>query len=561
MVARGLLTGEQLRQAVDRADEGSVSLGEAIINLGFASEADLMTFISSELEIPFIDPREHSPDPSVLQLIPEDIARLYQVFPLFKTDNTLTVATADALNVLALDDLQLLVKCRISPVLSKADHLLEAIDHHYGVWGVPALQTAIDGAIEGMGGKVLLAEDDAERTARMAKAPPLVQLIDSFISNAVKTRASDIHVEPGREKIRVRYRVDGLLRQIAALPARMALPLVSCIKVLTDMDITERRKPQDARMMRVFGDEQYDIRVSTLPTINGEKVVMRLLPSGPAVPDLEETGLAEPVLRQVERILRKPAGLFLAVGPTGSGKTTTLCACLAKVPRNDKNVLSIEDPVEYQVEGVSQTQIDVKAGITFANTLRTILRQDPDVILVGEMRDEETASLAVRAAITGHLVMSTLHTDDAASTIARLLDMRVEPYLLASALRGVLSQRLIRAICPLCKQALSSEEVILEEYDLNPDDYSGLTFYKGAGCDSCGGIGYSGRIAIGEFMAVNPEIERLIAAKQPSSMIAEIAIRGGMRTIREWGMELVKQGVTTLDEVLRVTEEKKPSAH
>ena len=546
-----------MRQAEDHAEKSGISLGEAIIDRGFASEADLMAFVSSELEIPYVDPRKHSPEPAVLQLIPEDVARLYQVFPLSKTNNTLTVATADALNVLALDDLQLLVKCRISPVLSRADQLMEAIDRHYGVWGVAGLQTAIDGAIEGMGGKVFVGEDDAEGTARMAKAPPLVQLIDSFISNAVQIEASDIHIEPGRDKIRVRYRVDGLLRQIAALPIGMALSLVSCIKVMTDLDITERRKPQDARMMRIFGDDRYDIRVSTLPTVHGEKVVMRLLPSGPAVPDLEDTGLAEPVLHQVKRILRRPAGLFLVVGPTGSGKTTTLCACLGKIPRNDRNVISIEDPVEYQVEGVSQTQIDVKVGITFATALRTILRQDPDIILVGEMRDEETASMAVRAAITGHLVMSTLHTDDAASTIARLLDMGVESYLLATALKGVLSQRLVRAICPKCKEALSSNDEILEEYDLNPNDFSGMIFYKGAGCDSCGGTGYRGRIAIAEFMPISFEVERLIAAKRPSSMIAEIAIKEGMRTVREWGLELVKQAVTSLDEVLRVTEERK----
>ena len=557
MVAKGLLSKDQLRQAAQRAKETKESLGEAIANLGFVTEADLLAFVSGELEIPFLDPREYSPDSGVLELISEEVVRQYHVLPLFKTEDTLTLATADPMNVLALDELQLLAGCKIFPVLSKADHLAEAIEHYYGVWGTGSMEAAITSAVGIMSDGTTPPADDSDSLIRAAQAPPVVRLIDTLISDAVQAKATDIHIEPGREKVQVRYRIDGILGKTASVPKALAPAMVSCIKVITDLDITERRKPQDARMTKNIGRLECDIRVAIVPTIYGEKIVLRLLPSGSAVLTLAGLGLPGAVLRQLEHILKKPEGLLLLVGPTGSGKTTTLSACLQRIPRGEKNVVSIEDPVEYRVEGVNQMQIDLKAGFTFATALRAILRQDPDVILVGEMRDEETASLAVRAAITGHLVLSTLHTNDAASSVARLLDMQVEPYLLASALKGVLSQRLVRAICPKCKEVLPSGDVILEEYGLDPNDHSDLTLYRGAGCSSCGNTGYSGRIAIGEFMPVNSEIVGLIAAKSPSSVIEDAAKRAGLRPIRECGMDKVREGITTLDDVLRVTEDGK----
>jgi type IV pilus assembly protein PilB len=568
LIAGGVIHDEQLKKALDEQKRRGGKVGEILIELGFLSEHNIATFLGRQLNIPFVELENQLIDAASVQILPGDMARRLVALPLYRDKEALVVAMTDPLNIFGIDDIRKATGLEIRPVVATRSDILRAIDRYLG------MKQTIEAAAIDFEDEQGLGREAVTIPGPAAEDAPVVKLVSMLIAQAVLDRASDIHIDPEGKILKVRYRIDGVLTEVRTLPREMHAPIVSRIKILAGMDIAEKRAPQDGRFqtrvthgdtgpvvtavfhersaLRMDDETTVDIRVSTLPVIQGETVVMRILNRSHIIVNLEGLNYSPSMLERYRRLISKPYGMILVTGPTGSGKTTTLYASINSIDRKANNVVTVEDPVEYQIMGVNQLQVNPKAGVTFANGLRSILRQDPDIIMVGEIRDRETAEIAIQAALTGHLVFATLHTNDAGSAATRLIDMGVEPFLVASSVIGIVAQRLTRKICDRCKKPYPATPELLKSLEIKADS---AIFYRGEGCSSCKNTGYRERVGIFELIEINEAIRTMIIAKASSSAITSTAIRAGFKTLRQEGLRKVIAGVTSVEEVLRVTQE------
>lgn len=543
-----LITPAQLQEALKLQQKTGERLGKALVNLGYISEEDVLDILQCQLGIPQANLSATKINPLLFESVPENLVRRHKVIPVKKEGNKLTVAVVDPLNVVALEDLHLATGLEIEPVLVTEREIDNAIQRFFEL---PGLGKAMeDFEVTEIAQMEAVNLDGREETA--ADEAPIVRLANSLVIQAINDQASDIHIEPQQENVRIRFRVDGMLREAATLSRKFRAPLISRIKIMAGMDIAERRAPQDGRVQIRYQERDVDLRVSTMPTVFGEKAVLRILDKGKMLLKIDQLGFREENLVRFKEIIRHSYGMILITGPTGSGKTTTLYSVLSEINSPELNVITIEDPVEYLLPGVNQVQVNPKAGLTFARGLRSMLRQDPDIVMVGEIRDAETAEIAVRAAMTGHLVLSTMHTNDAAGAIARLLDMGIEPFLVASTLVGVTAQRLVRMVCPRCREAYQPEPGAPERYFMSMGPTDPVTVYRATGCRYCDNAGYRRRTSICEVLPITPAIKEMIIRKMPASVIRRQAVAEGMRTLQEDGIQKALEGVTTITEVMRV---------
>lgn len=551
LINDGLITTEQLEKALGTHRKSGERLGKTLINLGFVSEENILQALERQLGISRINLAQHPPDREVAMLIPAALAERHQILPLRKEGRRLTLAMFDPTNFFAIDDVRMVTGLEVQAVIAAESDLQRAIANAYGVRDI------VERAITKLQAEDLAAATEIQTT----DDAPVISIVNGLISQAVKDRASDIHIEPLERLVRVRFRVDGVLREVVTFPRATQNAIVSRIKIMADMDIAEKRMPQDGRIKTQEQGRDIDLRVSTLPTVLGEKVVLRILDRAAVVLDISSLGFSGINLDRYKKMYSQSYGMILVTGPTGSGKTTTLYSTLVEINSPGKNIITIEDPVEYMLAGVNQILVNPKAGLTFASGLRSILRQDPNIVMVGEVRDGETADIAIRAALTGHLVFSTLHTNDAVGAISRLIDMGVEPFLVASSVLGVVAQRLVRIICPNCKESYvlqpgSPEHLFLENlgHDIGGQvpDLSQPKLYRGKGCDRCGGSGYRGRMAINEVMPMTPALQEAVTQRASGRELLKIAEGEGMTVMRQDGLIKALQGLTTVDEVMRV---------
>jgi len=595
LLDQGKITQDQLKQALALQQTTTEKLGRLLIDLGFVKERDVLAAYAQQLNVPIYDPGRINPDPAVAKVIPDNLAQRYHLVPLRRNGNKLLVAMSDPTNIFALDDLRLITGFEIEPVLATLDDITAIRNEHSmpkdvrppvapsvapdlakDNIGAPVL-TQVPGASSAMpAGDVEKAQSSAEidemlkaiqrpdapggggdaagdeDSMELAEDAPIIRMTNVLIQNAIKQGASDIHVEPDRRHVRIRYRIDGVLYEIMTLPKFAHAPLISRLKIMADMNIAERRIPQDGRIHIRHEKRDYDMRVNVLPTVFGEKCVMRILDQGSVLIGLGRLGFMPEMMAELETLITKPNGMVLATGPTGSGKTTTLYSILNRINSVNKNILTVEDPVEYQLPGVNQVSVNRKSGLTFPVAMRAFLRQDPDIIMVGEIRDLETAEIAVQASLTGHLVLSTLHTNDSPSTIVRLTDMGVEPFLISASIIGVIAQRLARKLCDKCKEPIEPPIDTLLRLGMREDEIHDGTFFRSVGCDDCLNRGYRGRLGIFELLTVTEELAELIVRRAPLSEISQSAIAGGMTTLTKDGLSKAKSGQTTVEEVLRV---------
>ncbi len=549
LVESGFITEEELMKALEVQKESDRRLGRVMIDMGLITELDVVEALEYQLGIPQVDLKKFVIDPSVINLISKELADKAKAIPIRQEGNTITVAMADPLDVVAIDDIRIKTSYNVNPVVATESEIQYAIDQYFSSDDVvEELMHDIDSKTE----RSESSQDEINRLLEMVDDAPIVRLVNNIINDGVKLRASDIHIEPQEDQLRVRYRVDGILHNEMKIPKHTHAALVSRIKIMADLDIAERRVPQDGRLqMETENNHQVDLRVSTLPTVKGEKVVLRILDKSNLMLSVDELGFLAEHKSLFTKMINQSHGMILITGPTGSGKTTTLYSALNSLDTELDNIITVEDPVEYRLDGINQVQTKPKAGLTFANSLRAILRQDPDIIMIGEIRDKETAEIAVHAALTGHLVLSTLHTNEAAGALSRLIDMGVAPFLVASSVMGVVAQRLVRKICPSCK-------IKLEDNLISPElkDYLGeeeMEIYKGEGCRVCNETGYRGRTAIHEMLDVSNEIKKLIVNNASAAEIEEVAESEGMISLEKSGLTKLKQGITTVEEVMRVT--------
>jgi len=551
LLDEGMVTREQLDKAIQTQQRGGGHLSAILLEQGILSGQQLAKALSIQWGLPVVELAGLEIDPAAVHVLPQHIAHRHKVLPIEKTRTKLKLAISDPLNVVALDDVRLVTGLEIEPVVAAQEDIISAIGRVYGYGN-------IDEAMRQAGGVDLEVADDRseeisiEKLRTMVDEAPIVRLVNLIINQAVADGASDIHVEPHRRSLQIRYRVDGILRDVMGPPKAVQPAMVSRIKIMANMDIAERRLPQDGRIHIVVEGKEYDLRVSTLPTVFGEKVVMRILDQTSTRVGLTKLGFSQAVLEVWEEMANKPYGMILVSGPTGSGKSTTLYATLSKINSLDKNIVTVEDPVEYQLPRINQVQVNPKANLNFANGLRSFLRQDPDIIMVGEIRDRETAEIAIQASLTGHLVLSTIHTNDAPSATTRRVDMGIEPFLITSALMGVLAQRLVRTICSHCKEAYNPPPEALHRLGLEPQEGEEIVFYRGKGCDRCKGSGYRGRLGLFELMVMTEPIRQLVLKGASASEIRSQATSEGMKTLGEDGIFKVLEGSTTVDELLRV---------
>ncbi|GAB6281036.1 MAG: ATPase, T2SS/T4P/T4SS family [Thermovirga sp.] len=545
LVQTGNLSEESLQSVLAEQRSSKKRLGEILVEKRLLSERQLAEVLSRQLKIPLISLARYRPMGEALRLVPESVARRLELVPLAILDNNrLMVAMADPLNVLAVDEIRILTGMDVELGIATPAEIFRDLDKFYQVQG--SLDDAMVEVVESTGGAVDL---DREGKTASADDAPVVKLVNSMMEQAVREMASDIHIEPFEKVTRVRYRVDGSLFDAIDFPRKLHPAVSSRIKIMANIDISEKRRPQDGRIMIKALNRNIDLRVSTLPTIYGEKVVLRLLDQANAMVGLEKLGLDQDDREMIDDMIATPHGIILVTGPTGSGKSTTLYSVLERLSKPEVNIISVEDPVEYTMTGINQIQVNEKAGLTFSEALRSILRQDPDKIMVGEIRDMDTAQLAVRAALTGHLVLSTLHTNDAPSASVRLSEMGIASFLVSSSLLAVIAQRLVRKLCENCKQEYAIQDATAEEVGLP----KGVRIFRPVGCESCRGTGYRGRSGIYEIMRVDDRIRNLILEGAPGHRIQHEAIEGGMRTLRESGLRKVQDGLTSLEEVLQVT--------
>ena len=552
LVQKGIITEEQLSEALKQQKEKKLMLGEMIVSMGFASQSQINDVLCEHLNIDFVDMREEEPDPQVLSLLDESIMRKYTLVPLRHDNNNagaLQVAMADPMNILAMDDINIITGMQVVPILANAQDINAFLDKAFGQQQAQNIVELYKREQEDNN-----KEAEKENNARREEIEnaPIVVLINNIIEQAVRQRASDIHIEPMEKTVRVRYRIDGNLKEIMKYDNALLGAITTRLKIMSGMDISEKRKPQDVRKTTTVYRREYDIRVSNLPTVYGEKVVMRIASKEGFNVDISKLGLTERDRKVFQDILRNPHGIILVTGPTGSGKSTTLYTALSELNTEDVNIITVEDPVEANIDGINQVQVNTKANLTFASALRSILRQDPDIIMIGEIRDSETAEIAVRASITGHLVVSTLHTNSTASSVARLEDMGVESYLIADSMVGIIAQRLVRRLCE-CKKP--KEATVEEKQLLGVDTDKSCTIYEPCGCKLCNNTGYYGRMGIYEIMKISPAIKRLISKNADAEDIKNQAVKEGMNTLKMAAANGVKEGITSIAEMIKATYE------
>jgi general secretion pathway protein E len=547
---------ESFGELVQAQREKGTSLASFLIQKGLMDEDDLLSTLAGKLRVPYLkDLEAEGLDPALIPKVPIAFSKKHKVVPVKMEDGILTVATLDPLNYEPLDDLRVMLGCReVRAVLSSEHEVLGAISRFYEQ-SADTPEEMIQSMDTESSDRLLHELEETEDLLDVSDEAPVIKLVNLILFQAVKERASDVHIEPFQKELKVRYRIDGILYQRLNPPKRYQSAIVSRLKIMAKLDIAEKRLPQDGRIPIKIADKDIDIRVSIIPTTFGERVVLRLLDKSSVLFGMEEIGLSPGQLQILDNLIHRPNGILLVTGPTGSGKTTTLYAALSRINSPDKNIITIEDPVEYQLWGIGQIQVNPKIGLTFAHGLRSVLRHDPDVILVGEIRDAETAEIAIQSALTGHLVFSTLHTNDAASAVTRLVDMGIEPFLVSSVVRAIVAQRLIRVICPECKEGYVPEAEALREVGIVPEQLEGGMVYRGKGCPACSETGYRGRTAIYEILIVSDAIRHLILKKDDSTSICRQAFEEGMKTLRDDGAQEVIAGVTTLEEVARVTQE------
>ncbi len=556
-----LISAQQLEHALEEQKQSGGRLGEHLVRLGYVSEEDILDCLSQQYGVPSINLRHFDIDESIIRLIPADVARKYQFIPVSKTGATLTVAMADPTNVFAMDDITFITGYRVEPVVAAEEALREAIDKYYGTTHAMELKKVMEdlSTVEEASLEVLEEEDDIDITDLEASADeaPVVRLVNLILTDALKRGASDIHVEPYEKSYRVRFRIDGVLYEIMNPPMKLKEAIASRLKILSKLDIAEKRLPQDGRIkikMKFQGKlKELDYRVSTLPTLHGEKIVMRLLDRDSLMLDMTKLGFEKSSLKRFEEAIFQPYGMVLVTGPTGSGKTNTLYSSLSRINTPEVNIMTAEDPVEFQLPGVNQVQMKESIGLNFAAALRSFLRQDPNIILVGEIRDFETAEIAIKAALTGHLVLSTLHTNDAPSTINRLMNMGIEPFLVATSVNLIVAQRLIRRICQKCKQPEDVPVQALLNVGFSESEAPNIQLFKGRGCDVCNQRGYKGRVGLFEVMDVTDDIRELILSGASAVELRRKAIEEGMVSLRQSGLQKIRDGVTTIEEVVRET--------
>ena len=541
--SRGVIDSGQAYDLTQDAVHNGKDILQVLLDYGiFAVENEFWAVVAEELGADHFDLTEYEPPPSVINILPSGMARLYGAFPITLDGRGLHVAFTDPLNPQLVEDLSFGIGKPVVPVVAQRNQVQTLIDKHYGT-AAPSIEDIFGGLSD-------VAKGSPEIEANSA---PIVKFVDLVMAQAIKEKASDIHFEPFEHEFKIRYRVDGALYEMAPPPVHLANSVISRIKVMSNMNIAERRIPQDGRIMTVVGGKPVDMRVNSLPTQHGESVVLRVLDRGSVNLELEHLGMSPYLFDYITDTINKPNGIFIVTGPTGAGKTTTLYACLRRINTIDTKVITAEDPVEYELDGIMQVPINEAVGLTFGKALRAFLRQDPDRIMVGEMRDVETAQIAIQASLTGHLVLSTLHTNDAAGAVTRLVDMGVEPFLVAATLEGVLAQRLLRTICKNCRAPYQPNQSILNQLNLTLGDLGGKSFFTGSGCDKCGGSGYKGRKGIYELLAMNDPIRDLIISRAPSLVLKQKAIELGMQTLREDGLRSIYDGDTTIEEVLKYT--------
>jgi type IV pilus assembly protein PilB len=545
-----LVSSDTISDAVAHSEEMGQSLRQTLIESGQVTEDQVLSAIAEKMGMKIVELDFVQVDPEVLQRLPEKTAKFYHIFPLKFADNTLTVAMADPLNVQIFDDLKIMLGSNIEGVLAKEEQIQHAIKKFYEG---NIIEQMIEKVTEDERKSVETMTDYDLPEEKLAEEAPVVKLVNLLFKQAVHDRASDIHIEPFARGVKVRFRIDGVLHEMTPPPKQWQNAILSRIKILSGMDLAEKRVPQDGRIKLHIEQKNLDVRVSALPALYGPSMVMRLLDQSTVLLGLEDVGFLRDNIELFQQQIRKPNGILLLTGPTGSGKTTTLYAALSAINTVDKKLITVEDPVEYQINGINQMQVNTDIGLTFAVGLRHMLRQSPDVILVGECRDTETAEIAIRSALTGHLVFSTLHTNDAPSSTTRLIDMGIKPFLVASSLQAVVAQRLIRRICNSCKESYKPDEETLKLVNAPRSEWENMVLYRGRGCEKCNYSGYKGRTAIHEIMVLNEKIRQLVLERTSSNAIKKVAQQSGMRTLREDGMKKAILGQTTPVEVMRIT--------
>lgn len=548
LVQNGVITEEDLQRGLERQKGSGRKLGETLVDEGITTEENIARALSKQFHYDMVDLQNTVIPQEILDLVPASVLKKHRAIPFeYSPDNmnVLRVAMSDPMDIAAMDDINIITNLQVEPVVATMGSVMLAIDHYYG-------QAEVNSALE---------EYTREKESQMIEQEdmysedvnnsPIVQLVKGMIDQAVRQRASDIHIEPMERQVRIRYRIDGALYEKSVYSIRLLPAIVARIKIIGGMDISEKRKPQDGRITQIVDRKEFDIRVSILPTVYGEKIVMRLTSKNALTREKSQLGLKPDELKKFDHILKNPHGILLVTGPTGSGKSTTLYTALSELNKEDVNIITVEDPVEANIEGINQVQVNNKADLTFASALRSILRQDPDIIMIGEIRDQETASIAVQASITGHLVVSTLHTNSAASTITRLADMGIEPYLIADSTIGVIAQRLVRRLCPECRRQKKADAEELELLQMEPD--ADVTIYEPCGCPRCDGAGFRGRIGVYEIMEVTQSLKSIISKNGSAEDIKKKALEEGMSTLRMSATRYVLEGITSVQEMMRVS--------
>lgn len=542
---KGLLTEEELNEALKLQRESGEKLGDALVKLGLIQPEQMADVLSEHLGIPRVDPNRCYIPSELVNMVPDDLLNGNQILPIELENNLMTVAMTDPLNILIIDELQQATGFNIKPVIATSEEIMTALGRTMDI--ASSARAVFD---EYLDDSLDFDADDDNEEQLLGDAPG-VRLANLILQQAVRDKASDIHLEPTEDDLQVRFRIDGILRNVMTVPKRLRNDVNSRIKIMSNLDITERRRPQDGRIQAVIDGVEVDMRISTLPTIHGEKIVARVLNKSTGILSIEQFGFSQQNTEEILRVLRLNQGLILVTGPTGSGKTTTLYGFLQHLNTVEKNIITVEDPVEYQLPGINQVQINHKVGLTFASGLRSVLRQDPDIIMVGEIRDQETAEIAIRSALTGHLVLSTLHTNNTVATIARLLDMDIDPYLISSTLVAVISQRLVRKICNDCKEQVELTDPLLirfiKSYGIEPPEF----VYQGRGCPACQDSGYRGRVAVEEMLILNKELKQAIDNRAHESLLRDIALKSGMVLLQVSAIKKLIAGITTGSEILR----------
>ncbi|MFA5388948.1 MAG: type II secretion system ATPase GspE [Candidatus Omnitrophota bacterium] len=555
LLDKKLLTQSMIDDAMAEEKKTGRNIFKIVVDNGYIKEEELLSAVAGWLNMEVVDLSKMKIEKDAVSKISASTARFYSVMPIRTEKDSIVVALSDPLNVKFLDELRFVSGLSLKMVIAKEDDIKKTIEEHYGKEEDSlgeVINEAEKSACKVPGAK---AENDADKLKEIASCAPVVKLLNMILLRAVREKASDIHFEPFEKDYKIRYRIDGICYDAAHPPRDLSLAISSRIKVMANLDVAENRLPQDGRIMIDIEGKSVDFRVSTLPTLYGESIVMRVLDKSAVNLSLDQIGMDEDIRSKIRDIIKRPNGIFLTTGPTGSGKTTTLYSCLREINKIDYKIITTEDPVEYDIEGIIQVAINTKIDLTFARTLRHILRQDPDIIMVGEIRDAETAEIAIQAALTGHLVFSTLHTNDSPGAVTRLVDMGVEPFLITSTVRAVLAQRLVRRICPKCKKEYKPSELELSEFGISKEKIKDMKFYKGEGCKECGNSGYKGRTGLYELLTVDDKIRDLVVRRESLSAIRNAACEGGMKTLRENGFKKVMEGVTTIEEVLRETKE------